>query len=118
MNKLKAVRQLIQWAVELSEFDVWYKLREAIKAQFLVDFIAEFTPVNNQQDGDQGAKQCVVHVDGSSTQHARGIGIILQSSEGDHLEYAVHLQFQTTNNEAEYEALLQVWNWSNHSGQS
>ena len=25
----------------------------------------------------------------------------------DHLEYAIHLQFQTTNNESEYEALLQ-----------
>ena len=33
--------------------------------------------------------------------------IILQTLEGDHLEYAVQLQFQTTNNEAEYEALLQ-----------
>ena len=46
-------------------------------------------------------------MDGLSTQHAGGIGIILQSLEGDHQEYAVRLQFQTTNNEAEYEALLQ-----------
>ena len=93
--------------MELSEFDVRYKPREAIKAQVLADFIAEFNPASNQQDGDQGAKQCVVHVDGSSTQHAGGIVIILQTLEGDHLEYAVHLQFQTTNNEVEYEALLQ-----------
>ena len=46
-------------------------------------------------------------MDGSSTQHAGGIGIVLHSLEGDHLEYAIRLQFQTTNNEAEYEALLQ-----------
>ena len=46
-------------------------------------------------------------MDGLSTQHVGGIGIILQSLEGDHLEYAVRLQFQTTNNETEYEALLQ-----------
>ena len=32
MNKLEATRQLIQWAVELSEFDVRYHPREAIKA--------------------------------------------------------------------------------------
>ena len=93
--------------MEHSEFDVRYKQREAIKAQVLADFIVELTPTNNQQDGDQGAKQWVVHVDESSTQHAREVGIILQSLEGDHLEYAVRLQFRTTNNEAEYEALHQ-----------
>ena len=43
MNKLEAVGRLIQWAIELSEFDMQYKPREAIKAQVLVDFIAKFT---------------------------------------------------------------------------
>ena len=46
-------------------------------------------------------------MDGSSTQHVEGIGIVLRSPKGDHLEYAVRLQFQTTSNEAEYEVLLQ-----------
>ena len=46
-------------------------------------------------------------MDGSSTQHVGGIGIVLQLPEEDHLEYAVRLQFNTTNNEAKYEALLQ-----------
>ena len=45
-------------------------------------------------------------MDGSSTQHAGGIGVVLQSLEGDRLMYKVHLQYQTTNNEVEYEALL------------
>ena len=44
MNKLEAVGRLIQWAVELSEFDIRYQPRHAIKAQALADFIAEFTP--------------------------------------------------------------------------
>ena len=44
MNKLEAVGRLIQWAVKLSEFDIKYQLRNAIKAQALADFIAEFTP--------------------------------------------------------------------------
>ena len=80
--------------MELNKFNVQYKPKEVIKAQVLANFIVEFTPSNNQQDGDQGAKQWVVHVDGSSTQHAEGIGIILESLEGDHLEYVVCLQFQ------------------------
>ena len=44
MTKLEAVGRLIQWAIELSEFDVRYQPRNAIKAQVLADFIAEFRP--------------------------------------------------------------------------
>ena len=107
MNKLEATRRLIQWAKELSEFDMRYKPKEVIKAKVLVDFIVEFTPASSRQDEDQGVKQWVVHVDGSSKQHAWGIGRVLCLPEGDPLEYAVHLQFQTTNNEAEYKVLNQ-----------
>ena len=56
MNKLEATRRLIQWVVKLSEFDVRYRLKEAIKAQVLADFIATFTPTSNQQNEGQGAK--------------------------------------------------------------
>ena len=48
LNRLEAVGQLIQWAIELSEFDMQYKPREAIKAQVLVDFIAKFTPASSK----------------------------------------------------------------------
>lgn len=50
--------------------------------------------------------QWTVHVDGSSTQHVGGVGIILRSPEGDRLEYVACLQFQKTSNEVEYEALI------------
>ena len=45
-------------------------------------------------------------MDDSSTQHAGGIGVVLQSPEGDKLKYKIRLQYQPTNNEVEYEALL------------
>ena len=51
-------------------------------------------------------KKWIIHVDGSSTQHAGRIGVVLQSPEGDKLTYKVRLQYQATNNEVEYEALL------------
>jgi len=54
----------------------------------------------------EGNKTWVVHVDGSSTLHAGGIGVVLKSPEADKLRYKVRLHYQTTNNEAEYEALL------------
>jgi len=42
MNKLEAVGRTVQWAIELSQFDIEYHPRIAIKAQAFVDFIAEF----------------------------------------------------------------------------
>ena len=95
---------MTQWAVELSEFDIKYLPRHAIKAQALADFIAEFTPSHNESKVVED-KKWIIHVDGSSTQHAGGIGVMLQSPEGDKLTYKVRLQYQATNNEVEYEAL-------------
>ena len=45
-------------------------------------------------------------MDGSSTQHVGGIGVVMQSPEGDKLKHKIRLQYQATNNEIEYEALL------------
>ena len=45
-------------------------------------------------------------MNGSSTRHAGGVGVVLQSLEGDKLKHKVRLQYQKTNNEVEYEALL------------
>ena len=67
MNKLEAPGRLIQWAVELSEFDIRYQPRHAIKAQALVDFIAEFTPNCGDMEGMETNKKWIIHMDGSST---------------------------------------------------
>ena len=97
---------MIQWAIELNEFDVKYQPRNAIKALALADFIAEFTPCQGNLDEMEDNKTWVVHVDGSSTLHAGGIGVVLKSPEADMLKRRVRLHYQTTNNEAEYEAIL------------
>ena len=106
MNKLEVAGRLIQWAIELSEFDIRYQPRNAIKAQALAYFIAEFTPSHGDLDEMEGNKTWVVHVDGSSMLHAGGIKVVLKSPEVDKLKHKVRLHYQTTNNEAEYEALL------------
>ena len=43
MNKINAAGQLIQWAIELGQFDIEYRPRATIKAQVLANFIAKFT---------------------------------------------------------------------------
>ena len=72
MNKLEAIGQLIQWAVELNEFDIKYQPRHAIKAQALADFIAEFALSYDDLEVVED-KKWIIHVDGSSTQHTGGI---------------------------------------------
>ena len=47
-----------------------------------------------------------MHTDGSSNKQAGGAGVVLLSPEGDVVECMIHLDFPTTNNEAEYEALV------------
>ena len=47
-----------------------------------------------------------LHFDGASKTKSSGAGLIIQSPEGFTIEYAMKLDFPTTNNEAEYEALI------------
>ena len=90
MNKLEATERLIQWVVELSEFDIKYQPRNTIKAQALANFIAEFTP--NCDDLEEiNDEKWIVYVDGSSMQYVGGIGVVLQFPEGDKLRYKVRL---------------------------
>lgn len=70
----------------------------------MADFIAEFT---HAQDKEKSPKRTwMIQTDGSTTKKIEGAGFVLISLEGEIMKYAVRLQFLTTNNEAEYEALL------------
>ena len=92
----------------------------AIKAQALVDFIAEFThdvapdaeitllkvETLEKQDHEDDLAKWKLFVDGSSNQHGCGTGLVLQTPYGEKMEYAMRVGFKATNNEAEYRALL------------
>ena len=52
LHKPETSGRLMKWAIELSEFDIRYKLKTAIKRQVLADFVMEFTsaePAENNQ---------------------------------------------------------------------
>ena len=108
MNKPDVAGRLIQWSIELSKFDNDYRPRTAIKAQALVDFIAKFTSKEDESTDkeEERVSRWMIHANGSSTKNAGGVGIIIRSPEGDIIKRAICLQYATTNNEAEYEALL------------
>ncbi|KAI9081926.1 hypothetical protein K1719_036188 [Acacia pycnantha] len=93
---------MIGWAIELSEFDITYEARHAIKSQALADFLRELTPINEDPGNIDLWK---VYVDGSSHSKGSGAGIIIESPEGVTIEHSLQLDFPTSNNQAEYEAL-------------
>ena len=43
MNKIDTAGHLVQWAIELGQFNIEYRPWVAIKAQVLDDFIVELT---------------------------------------------------------------------------
>ena len=56
--------------------------------------------------GTEEYPQWSIHIDESSNKQAGGASIVLRSLERDEIECMVHLNFPTTNNEVEYEALV------------
>ena len=43
MSSPEAAERIALWAIELSEFDIQYRLRTAVKGQIVADFITEYT---------------------------------------------------------------------------
>ncbi|KAK3020962.1 hypothetical protein RJ639_046326 [Escallonia herrerae] len=76
--------RLVNWSVELGEFDLQYKPRTAVKAQALADFIVECTLPEDppQLMISEVTDPWNLYVDGSSAVGNSGAGIILISPEG------------------------------------
>ena len=105
MNKLEAVGRMVQWAIELSQIDIEYHPRIAIKAQVLADFIAEFT-FANEENPNHEAEWWTIQTDGSSAQRRGGVRVVITTLDGEVLKYGVQLKFPATKNKAEYEGIL------------
>ena len=90
MSSPEAAGRMALWAIELSEFDVQYCPQTAVKGQIVAE----------------GQKLWSIHTDGSSNQRSGGAGVVIQTLGGDKIKCMIRLDFPTTNNEAEYEALV------------
>ena len=98
----------MKWAIELSEFDIRYKPKTAIKGQVLADFIMEFISAEPAENAQTETNLSIwkLSVDGASNAQGSGAGLILTSPEGIDIEYALRFGFHASNNEAEYEAVI------------
>ncbi|KAK8919324.1 hypothetical protein KSP39_PZI022022 [Platanthera zijinensis] len=97
--------RLAKWSIELSEFDLSYVPREAIKAQVVADFLADYVLEAEEMEVPPVAAWKML-VDGASGRNSFGGGVILASPEGIRIEQALKIHFTLTNNQAEYEAII------------
>ena len=109
------------WSALLGAFDIKYMPRSSVKGQVLADLVAEFAEpsvetiaekkdMDGKPVGTISAGETLrwrVYVDGAANQRGSGIGLVLISPDGIAIEKSLRLGFSATNNEAEYETLLQ-----------
>ena len=94
---------MARWAVELSEFGIQYKPHLAMKRQVLAEFLAE---VSQQEMNSDNSGWWILNVDGASRQTGAELGLQLEAPTGEVIEQAIRLDFHTSNNEVEYEAII------------
>jgi ribonuclease HI len=92
-----------QWIIALSEFELTYQSAKAIKGQVMDDLVT-------QHCGPEVAivepNPLTMFFDGSLCGVGTGIGIILISPQRTNYEFAIPIEKTSTNNQAEYQAVL------------
>ena len=105
----------------LGAFDIKYMPHTSVKGQVLADLMAEFAePLLEEEVWVQSMDEKLVgaislqgpicwkvYVDGVANQKGFGVGLVLVSPERIIIEKSLRLGFSATNNEAEYEAMLE-----------
>lgn len=95
---------MIKWSIELGEFDIKLQSRQDMKAQVLANFLIEGGAITVEDTLKN--KTWMLYIDGSSTASKGKAGIFLQGLDNIEVKVALRLDFEMTNNEAEYKALI------------
>nr|GEV52943.1 reverse transcriptase domain-containing protein [Tanacetum cinerariifolium] len=108
MSRPDVAGRLQKWSIMLGEHNITYRPRTSIKGQILADFLNEI-PSNASQGmpvAETQEEPWMLFTDGSSCVDGSGAGLILTNPDGVEFTYALRFQFVTSNNKAEYEALI------------
>ncbi|GKD28287.1 reverse transcriptase domain-containing protein [Tanacetum coccineum] len=108
--------RIAKWAIELGEHDIEVKGRDSVKGQIPANFLVETPPtednekeiskVGTKKEGAKLENMWKLYTDGASSSDGSGAGLMLISPEGKEYTYTLRFEFETANNEVEYEALL------------
>jgi hypothetical protein len=106
MRKREATGRIGKCATELNEFSIDYVHRSSIQSQVLADFIADWIPGAQEKETNKDVEAWTVFYDGSWGTFGAGAAVVLVAPSKVRTCYAARLDFNCTNNIAEYEALL------------
>ena len=95
----------MKWSLELMGQGIAYASRIAIKSQVLADFIAEWTVVQ-MPPAVVDQEYWMMYFDGSLMKKGTSVGLVFVSPLEVRMRYMVRLHFPSSNNVAEYEALV------------
>jgi ribonuclease HI len=99
------VGRIVNWSVELGEFNLLFCPLQAIKSQILADFISEWTETQQPLPVEK-PEHWKTYFDGSLNLEGAGAGVLFISPQGDHLKYVLQIHYKVSNNDAGYEALI------------
>ncbi|XP_071714641.1 uncharacterized protein [Rutidosis leptorrhynchoides] len=111
LNKPEISGRLAKCAIELGSYEITYLPRTSVRGQVLAYYLAEMTgelEVIHEQTELKPVRGETwdLFTDSASCTEGSGAGLILTSPNGEEHTYALQFNFDVTNNEAEYEALL------------
>ncbi|KAM1810853.1 hypothetical protein ACFX14_027409 [Malus domestica] len=86
-----------------SEFSLQYVPQKVVKGQALAEFGGDDVEIDMVETRD---KYWTMYFDSSSTSVSVGVGIVIQSPTHNRWYFSLKLDFDCTNNQAEYEALV------------
>ncbi|KAM2611622.1 hypothetical protein TB2_031682 [Malus domestica] len=102
-----------KWTMALSEFSLQYVPQKAVKDQALANFLAQHPSPYGFGGNDVKISMVkmrdnywTMYFDSSSTSSSAGVGVVIQSPNHDRWYFSLKLDFDCTNNQAEYEALI------------
>ena len=105
LHNKDANRTIVKWAMELCPFSLDFQSRTTIKSQALVDFIVEWTDLNEPPSPDV-TDHWSMFFDGSLNINGASAGILFVSPNKDKLRYVLRILFPASNNVTEYKACL------------
>ena len=97
--------RIARWGLELMGQGITYASQTVIKSQVLVDFVVEWTEVQ-MPPAVVDQEYWTMYFDGSLMKKGAGAGLVFVSPLGVCMRYMVRLHFPSSNNVAEYEALI------------
>ncbi|GJV48248.1 reverse transcriptase domain-containing protein [Tanacetum coccineum] len=114
--KPEKLGHVAKWEIELGQLDIVFRARGDNNKEMPKDFLIEAPPEDNRKEVgrktdtklEETKLSCEwkLYTNRASSPYGSGVGLMLIDPEGKEYTYALRFEFETTNNKAEYEALL------------